>query len=555
MRRLILLSVIAMILVSAPLSLLAQNADEINWRIRKEETEHSQIMHTMHYLTDVYGPRLTGSPNLKAAEDWAVKQMTSWGFQNAHLEPWNFGSPGWINERFSAYLVAPAHARLIGLPEAWTPSTNGPLTAEVLLIDPPERPTKEKLGAYLDTVGDRVRGKIVMAGKPREIPINFNAPAMRRDEADLRTQYDPNNPNAGQFGPPQPPTPPATPGKPEEKVLVAREIRQQIDAFLAAHGAAGRINDAAREQGQLIAYANETYDLSKAVPTVILRNDDYARIVRLLDDKQLEDKSPVKVELNIQNRSFPDGKTVYDVIAEIPGSDKKDEIVMLGGHIDSWDAATGATDNAIGCATMMEAARILKAIGVQPRRTIRVGLWSGEEEGIWGSQAYVKQHFGSFEDPKPEFAKLDAYLNIDSGTGRARGASIFGPPEAGTIVRDALQPFADLGVVGAVATKSRRIGGTDSTSFNNAGLPGIGFSQDPIEYGSHTHHTDLDTYERILPQDAEASAIAIAAVLYNLAMRDDTVPRFTKDQMPAPVPSPYPLPGTAPPASTPGGTN
>src|SRR5579859_7747990 len=461
MRRLIVLSVIAMILVSAPLSLLAQNADEINWRIRKEETEHSQIMQTMHYLTDVYGPRLTGSPNLKAAEDWAVKQMTSWGFQNAHLEPWNFGSPGWMNERFSAYLVEPAHARLIGLPEAWTPSTNGPLTAEVMLIDPPERPTKEKLSAYLDTVGDRVRGKIVMAGKPREIPINFNAPAMRRDEADLRTQYDPNNPNAGQFGPPQPPTPPSRPGQKEEKVLAAREIRQQIDAFLAAHGAAGRINDAAREQGQLIAYANETYDLSKAVPTVILRNDDYARIVRLLDDKQLEDKLPVKVELNIQNRSFPEGKTVYDVIAEIPGSDKKDEIVMLGGHIDSWDAATGATDNAIGCATMMEAARILKAIGVQPRRTIRVGLWSGEEEGIWGSQAYVKQHFGSFEDPKPEFAKLDAYLNIDSGTGRARGASIFGPPEAGTIVRDALQPFADLGVVGAVATKSRRIGGTD----------------------------------------------------------------------------------------------
>jgi Iap family predicted aminopeptidase len=395
-----------------------------------------------------------------------------------------------------------------------------------------------------------------MAGKPREIPISFNAPAMRRDEADLRNQYDPNNPNAGQFGPPQP-TPPATPGQPQEKekVLTARELRQQIDAFLAAHGAAGRINDAGREQGQLIAYANETYDLSKAVPTVILRNDDYARIVRLLDDKHLEDKSPIKVELNIQNRSFPEGKTVYDVIAEIPGSDKKDEIVMLGGHIDSWDAATGATDNAIGCATMMEAARILKAIGVQPRRTIRVGLWSGEEEGIWGSQAYVKQHFGSFEDPKPEFAKLDAYLNIDSGTGRARGASIFGPPEAGTIVREALQPFADLGVVGAVATKSRRIGGTDSTSFNNAGLPGIGFSQDPIEYGSHTHHTDLDTYERILPQDAEASAIAIAAVLYNLAMRDDTVPRFTKDQMPAPVPSPYPLPGTAPAAGTPGGTN
>jgi Zn-dependent M28 family amino/carboxypeptidase len=223
---------------------------------------------------------------------------------------------------------------------------------------------------------------------------------------------------------------------------------------------------------------------------------------------------------------------------------------MLGGHIDSWDAATGATDNAIGCATMMEAARILKATGVQPRRTIRVALWTGEEQGIWGSQAYVKQHFGSAEDPRPDFGKLDAYLNIDSGTGRARGASVFGPPEAGTIVRGVLKPFADLGVVGAVSTRSRTIAGTDSTSFNNAGLPGIGFSQDPIEYGSHTHHTDLDTYERILPEDAQASAIAIAAVLYNLAMRDDMVPRFTKDQMPAPVPSPFPLPGTKPAAAS-----
>lgn len=542
MRKLILF-LLCLVMASFAVLAVAQNPDDIDWRIRKEETEHSQIMHTMHYLSDVYGPRLTGSPNLKAAEDWAMKQMTSWGFQNVHLEPWNFDYPGWTNERFSAYLIAPAHARLVGLPEAWTPGTNGPLTADVAVIEPPERPTREKLEAYLNTVADTVKGKIVMVGKPRQIPINFNEPAKRRDQADLRNLFDPNSPNAGQFFPRRPE--PAE-GQDKEKVLTRNQIAETIDAFLAAHGAVGRINDAGREHGQLISYANETYDLTKAVPTVILRNEDYGRLYRLL-----QDQSPVRVELNIQNRSYPEGKTAYNVIAEIPGSDKKDEVVMLGGHFDSWHAATGATDNAIGAATMMEAARILKAIGVRPRRTIRVALWTGEEEGIWGSQSYVKQHFGSFENPTPEFSKLDAYLNIDSGTGRARGASVFGPPEAGTIVREDLKPFADLGVVGAVATKSRRIGGTDSTSFNNAGLPGIGFMQDPIEYGTYTHHTDLDTYERILPEDAQASAIDIAAVLYDLATRDDMVPRFTREQMPAPVASPYPPPGSAPAASTP----
>jgi len=209
--------------------------------------------------------------------------------------------------------------------------------------------------------------------------------------------------------------------------------------------------------------------------------------------------------------------------------------VMLGGHLDSWQSATGATDNAIGCATIMEAARILKAIGVEPRRTIRVALWSGEEQGLLGSQAYVREHFGSFESPKPEFFKLSAYLNIDTGTGRARGARVFGPPEAATTIREALAPFADLGVAGAIATRSRNIGATDSTAFNNAGLPGINFDQDPIEYNTHTHHTNLDTYERVIESDVKESAIAIAGTLYRLAMRDDLLPRFNTADMPPPV--------------------
>jgi Zn-dependent M28 family amino/carboxypeptidase len=263
-----------------------------------------------------------------------------------------------------------------------------------------------------------------------------------------------------------------------------------------------------------------------------MRNEDYGRIARILDDH-----TPVTIEANIVNKMYPEGKTSYNTIAEIPGTDRKDEVVMLGGHLDSWHSATGATDNAIGCAVMMEAARILKAIGVQPRRTIRVALWSGEEEGLLGSLAYVKQHFGTAEAPKPEFAKFNGYLNVDSGTGRVRGASVFGPDGDARILRDALASFKDLKFEGVISTRSRATGGTDSTSFNNAGLPGIGFGQDTIEYGSHTHHTNLDTYERIIEGDVRDSAVVIAAALYQLAMQDQMLPRFSATEMPPPVPA------------------
>jgi carboxypeptidase Q len=243
----------------------------------------------------------------------------------------------------------------------------------------------------------------------------------------------------------------------------------------------------------------------------------------------------VTIEAAIVDKVYPEGKTSYNAIAEIPGTDKKDEVVMLGGHLDSWHSATGATDNAIGCAVMMEAARLLKAAGVQPRRTIRVALWSGEEEGLLGSLAYVRQHFGTAEAPKPEFATFNGYLNVDSGTGRVRGASVFGPDEDANILREALASFKDLKFEGVMPTRSRATGGTDSTSFNNAGLPGIGFGQDPIEYSSHTHHTNLDTYERIIEQDVRDSAVVIAAALYELAMSDQMLPRFPAGEMPPPV--------------------
>jgi carboxypeptidase Q len=308
------------------------------------------------------------------------------------------------------------------------------------------------------------------------------------------------------------------------------QAAEQLDAMLLANGALLRINDAARGEGIIVAQAHRAYDITKTIPTVILRNDDYGRVERLLGDGD-----EVKLQFNIVNHTYPEGKTSYNTIAEIPGTDKADEIVMLGGHLDSWHGGTGATDNAIGCSIMMEAARLIEALQLKPRRTVRVALWSGEEEGLLGSLAYVKQHFGTAEDPKPEWYKLDAYFNIDSGTGRPRGAGVFGPPEAATALRGVLTLFTDWGIGGVSNTNSRQTGGTDSTSFNNAGLPGIGMSQDPIEYGSMTHHTNLDTYERIIPDDVEKAAAIIAAAVWQVANRDQMIPRFTKETMPAPV--------------------
>jgi Zn-dependent M28 family amino/carboxypeptidase len=264
-----------------------------------------------------------------------------------------------------------------------------------------------------------------------------------------------------------------------------------------------------------------------------MRNEDYGRISRFLSDG-----TAVTLRINIQNKEYPEGTTAYNAIGEIPGTDKKDEIVMLGGHYDSWHDATGATDNGIGSSMMLEAVRILSALHVKPLRTIRIALWSGEEQGLLGSLAYVQQHFGSFENQKPEYAKLDAYFNIDSGTGKPRGAGVFGPAGAADMVRQAMMPFADWGFAGVLASDSRRTGGTDSTSFNNAGLPGIGLAQDAFDYGSFTHHTNLDTYERIYEEDVREGAVEIASAVYALAMADQMVTRFKAEEMPKPVPEP-----------------
>jgi hypothetical protein len=520
-------AILALLLPGAAFTQSAKTA-EIDAAIRKEGMENSQIMRTLHMLTDVYGPRLTGSPSHVAAANWAAKQMADWGFQNTALEPWDFGHPGWVNERASGFIISPVKDSLVFEVLAWTPGLKKKVTAPVVSFVLPDRPTQEELTAYLNGIQPQVRGKIILYGKPAVVPVNFEPPPKRIAEDVLKRRFDPNSP--APQGPPPGVIPQPTP-TPKPNALTGAQVTEQVDAFFVANKAALRINDAGREHGQIRAFNNRTFDVTKVVPTVVMRNEDFGRIYRLLADNM-----PVTLEFDIQNRTIPQGTTSYNVVGEIVGSERPDEVVMLGGHLDSWHAATGATDNAIGCAIMMEAARILKAIGVKPKRTIRVALWSGEEQGLLGSQAYVKKHFGSFENPTPEYSKFGGYFNIDSGTGRARGFSVFGPPEAATVLREAVSPFGDLGMVGVAATRSRNLGGTDSTSFNNAGLPGIGTQQDPIEYGSHTWHTNLDTYERIVEGDVKAAAIVIAAALYELSMRDQLLPRFPANQMPPPPP-------------------
>ena len=520
----------ALVILASPFAAEERIDAELNAKIRVEGMERSKIMRTLHYLTDVYGPRLTGSPNLKSAGEWAIKEMASWGFENGRLEPWDFGRPGWTNEVAVGAIVAPVKDKLEFEVLAWTPGTEGTVTAAAFNMVTPDQPTKETLEKYLESVKADVQGRIVLVGRSRPVPVNLNPPVKRTPDDVVRGRYNapPGERGAGGGrdgrggrGRGDQPAPP-------EGTMTAAQVALRINEFLVENKAVLRINDAAREHGQIRAFQNNTYDIMKVVPTVVMRNEDYGRIARIL-----EDGTPVELQFTIVNRVHPDGRTAYNTISEIPGSDKKDEVVMLGGHLDSWHSATGATDNAIGCAVMMEAARILKAAGVKPRRTIRVALWSGEEQGLLGSQAYVKEHFGSFEAQKPEYSKLVAYMNIDSGTGRARGASVFGPPETAAVIRDILKPFEDFGVFGASASSSRGTGGTDHTSFNNAGLPGIGFNQDPIEYNSHSWHTNLDTYERVIEQDAKQSAITIASVLYHLAMRDEMLPRFPAAEMPA----------------------
>ena len=559
-------------LVVAPAMAQAPGLSDVDSQLRAQETKDSQLMWWLHEVTDVYGPRLTGSPGLKAAQDFAVKQMTQWGFSNVHLEPWNFNHPGWQNLELEANTVSPFQQTLNVRPAAWTPGTKGPVQGPVLVIEPPQPPpptagarggggagfnargnsgptpeelaaiqnpgtaappmpaatptqnkpvTQADLDAYLATIKDKVKGAIIFYGPHVEVAENFvPAPLRRTDDAWAQAAT-----RRGGF-------PPRGGGEPGPG-LSAAEITGQVTKFLIANGALVKVTDSGRAYGIVLQQSTWGYNEnpnSPNLPTLVMGNEDYGRIYRT----STIDHIPVVLRINIHNEFYPAGRTVYNVVGELPGTDKTDEVVMAGGHFDSWNPATGATDNAAGGSVAVEALRLIQTLKLPHRRTIRVALWSGEEEGLYGSIAYVAQHFGSAENPKPYWFKLDAYLNLDDGTGKPRAASVFGPPEAAAMVQTAMNNFKNWGFNTVNPTLGRQTGGTDSTSFNNAGLPGVGYSQDPFDYNTYTHHTSFDTYERIYEPDMREAAVEEALTLFYLANTDGMVPRCSAATMPPP---------------------
>lgn len=529
-----LLAALLLLLAAAPV-LHAQDAPvlsapDVGAFIYEEGTERSQVMHLAHVLTDVYGPRLTGSPALAEAGRWALETMQGWGLTNAKAVPWEWGHVGWENERLAVHVLEPVRGPLVAVPLAWTPSTDGPQAGPLLHLVPPSGPTPEQMQALEDSLRSLVRGAVVLVGEPALHSGAGEAPPQRLDDEEVRARFQPH---------PEAPMPERTytpPRPPEDGTLAPFQVAARIDSLLRADGALVRVNPAGMPHGLIRAFANRSYDPEAAPPTLVMRDEDFGRLARLV----AAGYTP-RLEVDIQNVVHPDAQTEHNYTAEIPGSEAPEQVVMLGGHLDAWHGATGATDNAAGSAIMMEAARILQAYfeatGTRPRRTIRVALWTGEEQGLLGSRAYVRDTFGTFEEKKPAWEDFVAYLNVDSGTGRLRGASVFGPPEAAEALHEILQPLDSLGVAGARATDSRGLGGTDHTSFNNAGLAGVGMAQDPIQYFSTTWHTNVDTYERLLEDDLQQAAIVVATAVYELATREERLPRFTEDEMPEPPPA------------------
>jgi hypothetical protein len=497
-------------------------------------------MQTLSYLTDVIGPRLTNSPGMKRANEWTRDQMAKWGLQNAHLEAWGPFGRGWTLKRFSAQVVEPQAIPLIGYPKAWSPGTNGPLTAEVVYLDAKDE-------ADLQRFKGKVKGAIVLTAPLREVKAHFEAPSTRRDEKDLLSLADAPDPRVG--------TPRRFQLTPEMRAAFNLAAKKYL--FLHEEGAALLVDPSRLGDGGTIflgaasvpqpvpaepfgpnSRSTSAYDKSapKFAPQVVLAVEHYNRIVRLI---QAGERVTMTVDLGVEwQDADPMG---YNTIAEIPGSDLKDEVVMLGGHMDSWHSGTGATDNGAGVAVAMEVVRILQALNLKPRRTIRVGLWSGEEQGLLGSRAYVAEHFGRFETPaattpspapspapaprlltKPAYEKFSGYFNLDNGTGKIRGVYLQGNEGVRSLFREWLMPFRDMG---AATLSISNTGGTDHLAFDAIGLPGFQFIQDEIEYDTRTHHSNQDVFDRIQADDMKQAATIMAAFVYKTATRDEKLPR------------------------------
>ena len=485
-------------------------------KIKEEGLNKSQVMQTAFYLTDVAGPRLANSPGLKKAENWAASTLKGWGLQNVALEPWGTFGRGWEVQKSYIAMSAPYYHALIASPKAWTPSTKGPIKAEVVLV---KADSVADLAKYKGTLA----GKIVIFDVNTAITTSFKSDGSRYTDEELAKMTEPAAPRTPNAGGPAPAA--------MEAMRKQRALRSQINDMLIQENVGLILSNGRGTHGTFFTSNGASYaaDAKAVAPEVEMSQEDYLLLLRLVKAGQ-----KVEVEADIQTRFVDSDLTGYNVVAEIPGTDKKlkDQVVMIGAHLDSWHAATGATDNAAGSAVMMEAMRILKSIGFKPKRTIRMALWSAEEQGLYGSRNYVLKHFG---DPKtmaltPEQAKVSAYYNLDNGTGKIRGVYLQGNEAIAPIFKSWLAPFADLG---ATTLTARNTGGTDHLSFDAVGIPGFQFIQDGIEYNTRTHHTNMDTYDRLIEADLKQAATIVASFVYHSAQRADLLPR-----KPLPTPAP-----------------
>ena len=503
--------------------------------IKREAFQHSQVMENLYYLSEVYGPRVNNSRNHHAAAEWAMSQMKAWGLQNVHLEKWGPFGYGWQIKKYYGALETPAYASLIGFPLAWTPGTNGPVTADAVLA-----PLHSE--ADFAKYKGKLKGKIVLIFDPRDLDMHTEAEAHRLTDAEIEARTMTPDPSRNGFGgggrpaaaPPRPGE--FTPSTLSTAAPTGRVLRNKVNQFLKDEGVAVALTPGYNgDGGTIFASYGGSQDPKDPVgpPMAAITPEQYNRICRLL-----KHGTTPKLTFDIDVEYQKDDEMGFNVIGEIPGTTKKDEIVMVGGHFDSWQGGTGATDNGTGSSVAMEAVRILATLHKPMARTVRVALWGGEEEGLYGSLAYVQSHFAPRDTMKQtkEYSKLDVYFNDDSGSGKFRGVSALGNDELAAIFRSWIAPIKDLGitaVTGQTAGLTLAPGGTDSTSFSWIGLNGVGFLQDPLEYGSRTHHSNMDLYDRVQKGDVMQGSMIEAWFAYNAATRPDMLPRI---ETPKPLP-------------------
>lgn len=477
------------------------------YRIKDEGLQRSEVMDTLWNLTDLHGPRLTNSPAIRAAAGWATTRLADWGVGNVRQETWGPFGRGWANEKLTANVVSPQPFPLIAYPRAWTPGTKGAETAEAIY-------------AVIDDEGDfkawegKLRGKAVLVTAMPEVRALFTAPGRRFTDQELvDIQAQPVNAGRGGRGG-RGGGPPPDPLFPVKRAL-----------FFAREGVAAMLEPGSGRNDHgaiLVSGSPRQYRDAKepqTIPQLIVASEHYNRIARLA-----QKNVPVTLELNVENRFFDETVDSFNITAEIPGTDRADEVVMLGAHFDSWHAGTGATDNAAGVSAMMEAMRILRATGVRLRRTVRLALWSGEEQGLLGSRAYVKEQFGDVETMqlKPAHARLSVYFNMDNGTGAIRGVYLQGNEAVRPVFAAWMDPLRNMGMT---TLTIRNTGATDHVPFDEVGLPGFQFIQDPVEYSTHSHHTNMDLYDRVQAEDLMKNAVIIASFVYQAANRDTLLPR------------------------------